>query len=455
MMLRLILAWLLLSGSLLADTHRWIGGAAATTDQYTITVGGTWAGSDTFTITDGNGHAAILTIGTGTTNENVAQAIANMISASTVDGNLQSDETRTIGCQSVREFAEMTATADGAVVTIKAKTVGTPVTFTVSETATSGTATKATVISATGPHFLDNADNWHNGTLPADGDSIEFVSGSVDCRYGLGYLIDNDPNSTIACDVVVSTDYEGDIGLPYHNPSGYVEYRQRRLKHGQLTGIGSKTLTYIAGSEGGKGGKTRILLHKSDVLMLDGGEPSGTPNHELAGGTAVSLELVSGAVIVEPRYDPATSPMQIDDIDFGIRGGRDNRLRVWMQGSPTFLAHDAMIRSGVVKWQTGVSNLTFTLLGGDITFAAGVDIPAMVATTIKKGKVNFRGIAAADLAGAIDVWTGGTFSLEGTTGAITASGGITQHGGSTVNLNGQALSITYDGCEETDATTIP
>lgn len=453
---RVLLCFLLLLPSALADTHRWVGGAVATTDEYTVTIAGTWTSNPTLTITDGNGHDVTLTVGTGTTTDNVAEALCNMINASTVDGNLESDETRTAGCQSVKEFTEMVATVAGSVVTVKAKQAGLPISFTVSETAGSGTATKATVIAATGPNFFDNADNWQdpnsNGVLPANNDTILFNSGNVDCLYGLDYAR-ADPNNILTLIPKFSTDYTGSIGLPYINAAGYSEYRTRQL---QLAATLSPV--FDAGTTGVRPAGTIRL----DFNYTSTGYQTLTVHDvndlELYGGSNSTILFYKGKVTIDPEFDP---PSTAATFDAGISvGGRslppgDTQLKVGSGvaangTSITITQYSGIINYHGALWTDASNYFETTVLGGEFNYT-GTNTEAV---TIKGGTFSWTHTTTGNARDLIDVWTGGTFDVSKGTPTKTYTGGLTAHGGATLILGGATPTITLDGCEEDDVTII-
>lgn len=73
------------------------------------------------------------------------------------------------------------------------------------------------VLAGTGPNHYDNPDNWSLGVIPANGDTIVFADGSVDCSYGLG-------SSTVTpASIDVYRTFTGRIGLPEIRDDGSQE----------------------------------------------------------------------------------------------------------------------------------------------------------------------------------------------------------------------------------------
>jgi hypothetical protein len=93
--------------------------ARAQLDQ--ITVANTWAGGDTQTSTI-NEKALVLTVGAVTTTSGIAAAIAAMINGDDALGT----ETRSETGNNVTEFTEVTAAANGSVVSVTGNTKGVP-----------------------------------------------------------------------------------------------------------------------------------------------------------------------------------------------------------------------------------------------------------------------------------------------------------------------------------------
>lgn len=213
-------------------TKTWTGNAHQVRQISTVTVANTWAAADTGTLTI-NGKDLVVTIGTG---GDATAAVATSIKeawmsatglAGTTNGTYAT--TSNFGGQEHGEFAEVTATVSGSVVTLTANTPGKPFTLAVTQaTLGSGDLTLATPQAATGKHFWNNADNWDSGTVPADNDIVVFRDSDVSVKYGL-------PDSTdLEVTIQQWNSYTGEIGLPrinLDNPNlPYYEYRQRYVR---------------------------------------------------------------------------------------------------------------------------------------------------------------------------------------------------------------------------------
>jgi hypothetical protein len=220
-------------------TPRWIGAALAIFQKDSITIAGTWATADTLSVNIGT-RTLVLTIGATVTTASIAQAVLEMINGDTITG----DATRSDTGDNVPEFTEVTATLFSAsVVHVTANTAGKPFTMTATEvTAGDGTATRAGVVTCTGPNYWDNADNWDTGVVPADTDTVYIDNSSVSILYGL------DQSAIEPAAMYVGLSYTGEIGLPEINAEGgYYEYRSQYLS------IGPAILKIGAGDGNGSG----------------------------------------------------------------------------------------------------------------------------------------------------------------------------------------------------------
>lgn len=448
----LLLFWLVICSPLLADTHRWVGGALATTDEYTITIAGTYVPSaSTITLTDGNGHDVVLTVGSTVTVEEIASAVCSTINASTVNGNLSGDETRTGGCQSLPEWTDMSASVAGAVVTVKAKRPGMPVVFSVSEDAAAGTAVKATVITATGPNHFDNADNWDVGALPVGSDIVRFDSGNAICIYGVDYLTAN----TIDCSVFITTDYTGQIGLPLTNPAGYREYRVRNL------GIFQESLVFVAGTEGRGGCRCWCEGNVADEFRVhDGGSASGNiPRIVLAGGAWNSIEVTKGFVQIQSSTDPTATAISCIDYDFGGVGLGKKKTKVIIGDGLDFGNGDEIRQySGTVICRESLyadptNNAVLEVNGGEFILDDAENAGAWDCT-IKRGG-SFSWVSSGDTGGTWTINSGGSLDMSQSRSNHTFTGPLYVHAGATIKLGGNSPTITYVGCEEDDVKIIP
>lgn len=215
-------------------TKRWRGDAPAVAQVDTLTVGGTIEVGDKFKMTI-NGKTLIVA--------------ATSTSASTTAG-----ETATAwNASTIPEFAEITALANGAAVTLTADEPGKPFVVTVETTesndgaADSQTFTKSSTTANSGPNVVSVAANWEGGAAPADGDDVVFDTGNSDVLYDL------DQNGVTPASITVAEGYKGKIGLPEINSDDatatYYEYREKYLKYGN-SGDGQTVALTIRGGAG-------------------------------------------------------------------------------------------------------------------------------------------------------------------------------------------------------------
>jgi hypothetical protein len=210
------------------STVTWTGNAHSVKQICTVTVAGTINAAETGTLTI-NGKDLIITAGTTTTTTTLfATAIKEAWTASTyLDGSsASSNATSNFGGQEFGEYAEITASSSGAVVTLVANTAGKPFTLTVSDTL-AGSLTLATPTANTGKWNWDNGDNWDGGSVPANNDTVVFRDSDVSCKYGL-------PNNSKEVTLQVWMSFTGEVGLPAINKDNpvqpYYEYRQRYVR---------------------------------------------------------------------------------------------------------------------------------------------------------------------------------------------------------------------------------
>jgi hypothetical protein len=257
--------------------RRWLGKAKAVRQVDTITIANTWATSDTCTITI-DGIDLVVTIGANTTTAQVATTLSQAINGSTV-----TDTTATVsptiadsGGQGLNQFDELIATVSGSVVTVTGGQTGysdKPFTMSVVEvTAGSGTSVEATATAATGPHHINNADNWSSDTLPVDDDVVIFDEGAIDAVFNLGALLIQ-PSQFIK-----TRNYTGKIGLAQTNEDTtskpYPEYRAKYWLWSSDVGTAVTTID-LEGGEVGVGSKL-VRINAADCVVIWNQYGSGT-----------------------------------------------------------------------------------------------------------------------------------------------------------------------------------
>jgi hypothetical protein len=246
-------------------TNRWLGSSRTIAQVVTLTVGSNTDGQ-TFTTTM-NGKAYTYTA-SGDTTSTIATAIQALLAGSTEP-----------------EFKEVTWTVSSNVVTGTAATPGMP--FTLSVTGT-GTYTLATLTANSGPNDASVAANWSTGALPTDTDDV-LIDGGPDILYGLAAL---SPPAALNS-LRVKASFTGNIGLPFLNSSGYVEYRTRFFP--------VKTSVPVTIGEGDGSGATRVFLSVGALLNLTvqktaSRQASSVPVVNVFGCTGGTANVISGDV---------------------------------------------------------------------------------------------------------------------------------------------------------------
>ena len=197
-----------------------VNNAAATKQQYAITMTGTFVAGETITITM-NSKTLVVTIGSLVTLTQVATTVKEAWQSSAFTDTTASCLPQG-GGTSVGEMSTMTATSSAGVVTILGDTAGVPHTITsASDTSASGTATLTTIVTATGPKFADNVLNWLDGSLPVSTDDI-IINGPFQMLYGFAAFSAVVPASITIGERCGATTQ---VGLPFVNAAGYNEYR--------------------------------------------------------------------------------------------------------------------------------------------------------------------------------------------------------------------------------------
>lgn len=297
---------------------RWIGAADAVAQVTTITFS-TYSASETYTITI-NGKSISFTATTGTNTD-----IWSGLQAAWEDS-------------SVPEHVEAVATVDSGVV-LTSRTAGQP--FTVSASATTGTATVTTSTAATGPNHFDNADNWEGGVAPIAADDLLFADSSVDVLYNI------EPGLAFGV-ITVEQSYTGRIGLSRVSDSGYQEYRARYLKL-------AATASIEIGSGSGQGSNRIFIDANAQVVDLDvysSGQgdgqgkpvqvknPAATSDLSVYGGR-VSFEGSGGASTLNAIARQNTSVAPDVNVDSGLSVGdmtvAGNNTELLLEGSASSL----------------------------------------------------------------------------------------------------------------------
>jgi hypothetical protein len=402
---------------------QWIGTAVAIKDAWTITIANTWAAADTATITI-NGHDLVVTIGSLVTTTQVATTIKEAFNGSALT-DTTAFSSPAAGGQTIPEMAELIATSSGAVVTLTARTAGVPHTVSATEvTAGSGTATGAHAITATGPNFWDNTDNWSTGAIPVSTDD-PIIDRPVSILYGL------DQNAVTLASLTIGERFTGSsayIGLPFRNANGYEEYRETRLKISATTinvrgatgrlklNTGSvqtaiNVFTTGTANETGRAAFQFIGTHASNVMNVFGGTV-GIADNDGEAATVATLKQTGGTVTCGTGATLTTISKQAGTLtvrsntttltnDAGalnIYGGTHTLVHHFVgtltaDGTATITT----LRQGGGTVNSG-PNVTLTTVdksAGTLTAAAGIGtLTSMGTTTVQSGNITTATIQA-------------------------------------------------------------
>lgn len=350
-------------------TRYWQPSALATYEKKTITVANTWATNDTGTITI-NGNDLTVTVGAAATTADVAAALVAAFNGSSAVGT----ETRNTTGNLIPEFNEITATLSGSTVILTHDTAGVPFTATVSEsTAGSGTLAIANTITASGPNYWDNADNWSGSTVPVDADTVVIASGSVDILYGL-----NQTSVSLAT-LRIEQGYSGKIGLPHRNANGYSEYRTAYLTLGDVGDTQAMTV-YVGSGEGA--GSGRIKIDNGDaqttLVVYNTGNPAetGIPSLLFKGTHASNAATVNkgsvGFAVLGDETASSTTVLTTLNVGYTTNPAGDATVRCGLGCAAT------TINQSGGKLETNTAATTITKTGGELTLAGnGVTVATL------------------------------------------------------------------------------
>lgn len=257
---------------------RWSGGARGARQISTIKLSGNPTVGDKYTVAVGYA-AVIYTVDGPTTNEMIATELSRLMNSAT----------------SPLEFADAFWTANGNTILGTGAIAGIPFGIEVSAASQHGTISVETPTQATGPNHFDNPDNWLDGSLPQEGDTV-LISGGNSIYYGI------DARQSFA-ELIVPCDFAGQIGLEEKNARGYREYRPTYCPWS------AKQITI------GQGGTLSSSLVKLDINQAEcmlhikstgDGRKSVEPPLQIR-GTVSEITVDSGVVEIACRpYDLAS-----------------------------------------------------------------------------------------------------------------------------------------------------
>ena len=345
-------------------TVRWLGRAKATTHKVTITVGGVLVG-DTFTISVGGKVIVSFTDSTGVI-ETAVDAMISQWNASTSG------------------FATpITATKSGTtMIVLTADEAGFPFAVTLTVSVGAATFTQATTVTATGPNFFDNADNWSGGVAPASTDNIIFENNNINCCWNISQP------AIEAANIYIMASFTGLIGLRADrvattadgatNSTTEPEYRSTYLEfdHYDRLEIGEKV------GPGTVAGSRRIKIDNNNTDTLD--DPSIIVVHSTASSS------IEGAGVPAVRLLAADNGVDIyiNSALGGVGIAVDQRNETSTVGNIRVADPSTSSR---VYVGSGVTFTSFEQLGGTNEVAS-----ANTPTTVScfAGVLNLKGVSA-------------------------------------------------------------
>jgi hypothetical protein len=308
--------------------NRWIGSAPAISQVTRVTIG-TYDATTTYAVTINGKVLSVL--GTGGSATSTATALLAALVAAAANQT------------AYPEFAEISWTASGAVVTATANTPGLPFALTASVSGGTGTISSMTPTSSSGPTDVSLAANWSAG-LPANGQDVYVDGNTPSLLYNLGALSAVTLNSLT---IAAAFSGQAQIGLPAFNQSGYEEYRPLYLA--------LPATTVFVGQGAGSG---------SGLIRLDSGSVATTV---LVYATSTN-SIESGA---EPLRWKGTNASNVLQVTAGVVGiarlaGESATLATLDVGYTSSVASDSTVVTG-----SGATVGTILQTGGSLTLYGG------------------------------------------------------------------------------------
>ena len=268
--------------------------AAAVKQRDTLVIGGTYLAGESITLKINNVDV-VITFGTLVTTAEIAQTIYEAFNA-----NDFTDTTATVipqdGAISVPQFNEIECTVSGSTLTFLSRVAGVPFGLSRTLSSASGTATlNNNVVSATGPSWFSNQDNWTGNTVPIDGVDISIEDSSQDLSDGLVTAIQ--PGT-----FELFMSYTGYIGRRQRNTTNasqpYSEGRQKSLQFNDNAGATGKYRLGLGTGPGAAGVRLDFLDGKSQVTVINSAPArDNIPNMLLQGTNADNtLTNLNGSV---------------------------------------------------------------------------------------------------------------------------------------------------------------
>lgn len=397
----------------------WQGDGVDIPQINTVTLGGgPWVAGETITLTISD-KLLILTIGTAVDAPTVLDNLVIMVSGSGTFGAGYSANAlgNTIG-----EFAEITATEDGAtVLTLTANTSGKPFILTSATDSTLGTVADATPTANSSKNDWNNTQNWDTGVVPVAADDVLFENGEVDVLYGLN-------QSAIAhASITWRQTYTGNVGLPEVDSTGTVSYSEYR---GTFLQTGSAVLLSDSGDGIGSG-----------RIKVDSGATSPVAGTIRATGSALDTDL--GAFIWKGTGANVDWTIDDGDVGFGV-------LALDLATIDVLTVQDGIVRqvNGTIDDFTcngdaevdirGNIATTFLVRGGNITARGTLPTGAVVGLEVQGGTVNLAQRVATSVQNII-IFGEGAVDATLAEGVITATNAEMYAGASLLDPNEQIV----------------
>jgi hypothetical protein len=408
----------------------WLGHAPPTTQSRTYTFGGTWLQNDTITFTIDN-IDLVITLGTLLTTTQVATTAQQAWQNTTLTDPAASSSPvvtgsgTTGGGQLIAQFAEITATTNGAnVLTLTVSTTGRPATVTFTKSSAAGTLTAGTLNAATSSNSATNPDNWNVNGAPANGDSLTWSFGASSTSFDLD----------IGCQptlIATFKSFTGDIGLPQQNTfSPSRPYAENRTTGVKLTD-NSTTTEFRLGLGDGQGSHLQRFDSSTaaslwNVFGSGRSNDSAVPAILLVGTNAGNvLNNFNGDVGVG-FYNEASA---IATVRHG--NGPSTQAKTRLGKNVTLTSSTIVVNGGTFR-----TNSALCTVAGSVTVLGGVH--EHYAGNVKNLTINNQGKfslkAGADLTITnLTVNSGGTLDLSNYRNALTISGVITVYKGAIIN----------------------
>ncbi len=343
-------------------TLRWRGDAPAIAQVDTLTPANVGIG-DTFTATI-NGKSITVTA--------TAATVANVTGLMTTAWN----------ASAIPEFAEITATDSTTHVTLTADTAGKP--FTVTATEADGNAsdtqtfTQATTTACSGPNFWNVAANWSTGAVPIAADDVWIDSGAS-ILYGL-----SNSGATLAS-LNIMQSFTGEIGLPYINEDGTIEYTEYRTAYLTL----EATVVNIGAGVGTGSGRIKLNLGsvQTTVNVFNSGNTAETGlGSIIIKGTHASntLNVTKGDVDVAPFAGEAATLLTVN---VGYLNNQTGDSDVYLGAGVTLTNATIKVSGGRLETNSATSGTaTITVSGGTVVLNSG----GQLGLAVRGGEVQYN-----------------------------------------------------------------